>query len=499
VPKISELTAATSVGPSDEFAIVQSGTTKRAATSLIGSYPRTDAEVTAGFTPVDYRYPVGHIARAGLSAAGLQNMIDFCESSGVAISAEGVTGTITATSTITIDGISGDLSSLTIEANGASVNPVIRYGTTTGDPVQGKTFVFPRVFNTGRAAGTWGSGVGILLGNVYSCNLSIPWVEQFEINVSAGGYNSGFAYNVVYLGRIYDGKVNVRLGAQSTSGWCNQNTWIGGRSGFSTGVFSTSGYTGTRHVLLEQPSGAGVTGPNTNTFIGTSVEDNGTAVPEYIIELRNSASYNQFINCRFEGSSDAVLLNPSSAAGVTSNFIIGGYQAFSLVFTVSGAGTALYNSVLNGRRNSLESDGFVLGIANTSGNTVAAPHVQGFAAATSSLGKDHTATDWRYRLYASGLAGKQAADTDPRIVVDLESGRIDFGGGSGATDTRLTRTAANQLSMADGDAFRVQGTWDGGALILGTYRLWVDSTGDLRIKNGAPASDTDGTVVGAQS
>jgi len=39
---------------------------------------------------------------------------------------------------------------------------------------------------------------------------------------------------------------------------------------------------------------------------------------------------------------------------------------------------------------------------------------------------------------------------------------------------------------------------NGCALRLGNYRLWVDSTGDLRIKNGAATSDTDGTVVGTQ-
>lgn len=33
----------------------------------------------------------------------------------------------------------------------------------------------------------------------------------------------------------------------------------------------------------------------------------------------------------------------------------------------------------------------------------------------------------------------------------------------------------------------------------GTHALWVDSTGVLRIKSSAPASDTDGTVVGSQS
>ena len=34
---------------------------------------------------------------------------------------------------------------------------------------------------------------------------------------------------------------------------------------------------------------------------------------------------------------------------------------------------------------------------------------------------------------------------------------------------------------------------------LGAYRLWVDGSGRLRIKNSAPTSDTDGTVVGTQS
>jgi hypothetical protein len=36
-------------------------------------------------------------------------------------------------------------------------------------------------------------------------------------------------------------------------------------------------------------------------------------------------------------------------------------------------------------------------------------------------------------------------------------------------------------------------------LTLGGYRLWVDASGRLRIKNGAPASDTDGQIVGTQT
>jgi hypothetical protein len=43
------------------------------------------------------------------------------------------------------------------------------------------------------------------------------------------------------------------------------------------------------------------------------------------------------------------------------------------------------------------------------------------------------------------------------------------------------------------------GAWNGGHLVLGAYHIWVDATGDLRIKNGAPTSDTDGAVIGSQS
>lgn len=78
-------------------------------------------------------------------------------------------------------------------------------------------------------------------------------------------------------------------------------------------------------------------------------------------------------------------------------------------------------------------------------------------------------------------------------------GRIGFSGGSYSADTTFGRDSANCVRMEAGNSFKVDGTWNGGMLRFGDYRLWVDSTGDLRIKNGAPSSDTDGTVVGTQS
>lgn len=41
--------------------------------------------------------------------------------------------------------------------------------------------------------------------------------------------------------------------------------------------------------------------------------------------------------------------------------------------------------------------------------------------------------------------------------------------------------------------------WNGLHPVMGSYHLWIDSTGDLRIKASQPTSDTDGAIVGVQS
>ena len=46
---------------------------------------------------------------------------------------------------------------------------------------------------------------------------------------------------------------------------------------------------------------------------------------------------------------------------------------------------------------------------------------------------------------------------------------------------------------------KIQGINLQNKLLLGGYTLWVDVAGKLRIKNGVPTSDTDGTVVGTQT
>ena len=44
----------------------------------------------------------------------------------------------------------------------------------------------------------------------------------------------------------------------------------------------------------------------------------------------------------------------------------------------------------------------------------------------------------------------------------------------------------------------IDSSWNGKHFIMGNYHFWVDSSSQLRIKNGKPTSDTDGEIVGQQ-
>jgi|SRR3989344_2057545 len=93
---------------------------------------------------------------------------------------------------------------------------------------------------------------------------------------------------------------------------------------------------------------------------------------------------------------------------------------------------------------------------------------------------------------------KTVADANNRLTISA-NGKIEFGPGNTVVDTNLYRSAPNMLAMGTGDSFKIDCKWDGGLFWLGNSALWADNSGILRIKNGAPTSDTDGTIIGTQS
>lgn len=375
--------------------------------------------------------------------AAIQAAADYANSIGGFLS--GAPGTYLVTATISLQ-CSGNLGEMTIEANTNLISPIVRFGTTSGTTTSYKIITLPRVRNRNRTAGTWGAGVGIELANCNTNTIVIPSATECEVGVTCGGYNSGFAYNNVTLMFVYSNKINLRLKPAAGGGWCNQNTFTGGRLGANSADFTISGYVGTRQIVLDK--GAATSGgPNNNTFINTSIE---TDVYEYMIAFEQSASYNQFINCRYEGTNKFILFNTDISSGINSNLFIGGYQASSLDFTYSGLGSSVYNSALNGRTNSVESTGYAFNIVNKASNSVTAPHLQGFDAGQKALGKTAASTDWRYRLYADGLSFKESTESFDKVTIasgQTGNPSVLFGAGTAAPDRGITISGTTALVL----------------------------------------------------
>ena len=110
------------------------------------------------------------------------------------------------------------------------------------------------------------------------------------------------------------------------------------------------------------------------------------------------------------------------------------------------------------------------------------PSVLRAQAGTTAL--DMTDTTHEYRI--------QAVQTGFVVATDVSIGAISVTVGD------LTVDAGDVIATL-GSLVTGTSAWNTGHLILGTFHLWIDATGDLRIKNGAPSSATDGVVVGTQT
>lgn len=104
-----------------------------------------------------------------------------------------------------------------------------------------------------------------------------------------------------------------------------------------------------------------------------------------------------------------------------------------------------------------------------------------------------------YEKFATSVVEttQMLGDTHVRYSRDASGTQI-WGSGTATGDTNLYRSTADLLKTDDTLQLGT-GAWNAGHLKLGAYHLWVDATGDLRIKSSTPSSDTDGTVVGSQS
>jgi hypothetical protein len=247
-------------------------------------------------------------------------------------------------------------------------------------------------------------------------------------------------------------------GALSGTGFVNENVFLGGRM-FTTTDTDTNVYFDF--------------GNNHNRWIAMSCEGAGSQA-FYIDSAGPSlGSHSNVIwNCRTEGtwSVDDVVLGTYTQRNTVD------CRSLYTTVTDNGANNSIFTSTTN-KFTTANNDSQTLVVRRQGANTTG-------VAALTVLDEFSSSGDSFGILVESGrdtsggyiIQGKRKSDGLDRFHVTSQ--------GSLFTSTNL------ETGQSD---------WNYEPLKLGNYVLWVDSTGDLRIKNGTPTSETDGTIVGTQS
>ena len=179
----------------------------------------------------------------------------------------------------------------------------------------------PKVINRSRGSEYWDdTSVGIKCVNLNTCEITIPFIQDFETGLLLYGYGQGCSYNTIFIGALWDNRKNLLMDSD-TSGWCNQTLFINGRlqQSLSKGAFEND------PDAVQIKLGSNGSRTSNNTFINTSIE--GYNVGEYRLDIAGSS--NHFYNMRFENHSSEnakVMYRENSV----SNKISGGFHSHNL-------------------------------------------------------------------------------------------------------------------------------------------------------------------------
>src|SRR5699024_1608940 len=179
----------------------------------------------------------------------------------------------------------------------------------------------PKVINRSRGSGYWDeTSIGIKLVNLNTCEITVPFIQDFETGLLLYGNSQGCSYNTIYIGALWENRKNLLMDSD-TAGWCNQTLFINGRlqQSLTKGAFEND------PEACQIKLGNKGSRTSNNTFINTSIE--GYNVGEYRLDIAGSSNY--FYNMRFENHSSEnakVMYRENSV----SNRISGGFHSHNL-------------------------------------------------------------------------------------------------------------------------------------------------------------------------
>jgi hypothetical protein len=333
-----------------------------------------------------------------------------------------------------------------------------------------------------------GAQVGLRLAGgtyaFYSNNLMIAGFQKYCLHIQGGGaypiayvYFSNFSFQHGSFGAAADATIYTRYGSQYTTAMF----FVNGRV--------SSGFGGSERLFLNdscRPSMVNVWCEAAGTRRGFRILQTDVAPGAYF-ECQN-------VMMDTGSSSDILLENGINASLVMGDFLRGQINFDGLI-----ENNAATTAVLSGAQ--------VYGLVS---------QFDTFRSRISTFPDASNPTDETAKISGAGSVGARRLSLNGDRI-DLSPGATNYvrlnsaAGTSTATfelldqlNNRAARVVNDagelQLTPPAGYAVRVgDGAWNGRPLRLGSWYLWVDATGDLRIKSGAPTSDLDGTVVGTQT
>lgn len=411
-------------------------------------------------------YPAG-TAYASMtdSATAIQSACDAAATSGDRVVG---TGRFRVDSLITIKG-DCDFSGAEFVTDDSSAAPSVRAGQTGGTLTRAKVMWLPSVIQNDKpAAPGWNaSDIGVECINLYECEVHIGTIQDFRTGlwITSDG-SRGNVYNQYIVRHLYNNKRNLLLDPQGATAWVNENTFLLGRLSHNSG--EGSNVSGSRHILLGYGTGASANVVNNNRFYGGSIEAD---TPEYHLECYGIDNY--FYHMRWESTTPKAYFNQYDASNyATGNVIHYGYRAGGIVITEST--NSFGNMVMNRNRMWLTGSGGADGsivVDNATGNS--SPALTIVPGLTKLSGDPETVF---LSAFSGNLwKGKATADTNPRVQIDTQNGRLQFGNGTLAVDAGIARVGADMVGSMTGDK--------------------LIATAGLGVGNSATATGPVGTVV----
>lgn len=404
----------------------------------------------------------------------IQNAADYAFENGLVL---GGRGTFLTTQTLKLRG-NVDLSGVTILFNGTGTS--VEYGS-EAEKTRDILLKLPTIQKITR---TWTNDIGVDIINTAESQIYVSKITDFGVGFQASAYGMGAAYNTVYLTHLENNEVNFKLKVADETGWVNENLIIGGRfSHFNT---NDSHLENVSHMVFDAVEGAQYQ-PNNNVFLKPSLEGH---IPYYTAII--FGSNNTIINGRYEGQgTQRIKFKDLNGIGSNHNLILNGYD--SNLLEIESDPLSVRNSIetpLFSKTVGSNASGGIVNLQNKIGDSGSL--IKLFSAQQDINNPNDYVVDWT----ANELKIKARTDAFPKFIIN-SNGRFYLGDGTAVPTNYLQYNASG--TVVEGGIFLYNHSWENNLIRLGNYRLWVDTTGKLRIKSGHPQSDTDGSVVGSQT